>query len=680
MSGPDWNDRHMSGDTIHPDRLAVTPPRALAALSALVASVADNDPDALTAYRSLLTQAADLATARPPHDTAIETALSVLGTYSGWGGRARELDATVKRLRKRADDARATLRLVDDGDEHVYPDLSSALSAAGVPQCPPGMSVPAGYRVLGERPHIVREVTTQDGPSLRSVAPRLLAITSIARNEEGGAVSVTLGWPYGGRWVEVTVPRRVIADRASMASLADSGAPIDASSIGEVQRWLLAQEEACDDVLPVRRALGRFGWTSDHSAFMLGDRAVGGDLVYMAPGDGERGLASSYRKRGTLAGWRTEVWGRVKPHPAAVVVLASLAAPLLGLLDVHGWTLDIGGTKSTSKTTSTHAAASVWGDPHEIIAPWPQTWAGARNGLETHHSMPTLYDDTKHVAHKPDILRAAVYAVSQRQSQPLGSAGGGTRARRPMSTLLISTGEAPIATSCQDAGGATSRLIAMRSPGLPPGHAALADAVKEASAQHFGHAGEAVVRWLLANQDRHDDLRTTYRGALDSMMAAGAQGADARVLGYVAHLHVTALVAREALAIDVPLSIVDMVRGWAEEGSVDRDMATAALEWCAMWWAQRRHRVDAVQGGAPMIGHAFAVQGKQRIGWYRGSINEALEDGRYIPDEVLVAWRDRGWLDVTEHHGFTRKPPVTCGTSSRLVVLSDSGMEAAGLL
>lgn len=183
MSGPDWNDRHMSGDTIHPDRLAVTPPRALAALSALVASVANNDPDALTAYRSLLTQAADLATARPPHDTAIETALSVLGTYSGWGGRARELDATVKRLRKRADDARATLRLVDDGDEHVYPDLSSALSAAGVPQCPPGMSVPAGYRVLGERPHIVREVTTQDGPSLRSVAPRLLAITSIARNE-----------------------------------------------------------------------------------------------------------------------------------------------------------------------------------------------------------------------------------------------------------------------------------------------------------------------------------------------------------------------------------------------------------------------------------------------------------------------------------------------------------------
>lgn len=612
----------------------------------------------------------------------IEAELITLGAMPGLSRLAGQFRRQLEVRRKAA--ARGMREAAPD-DDVVYGSLSDALAECGA-EVPDGLPIPEGYRIVGAMPAIHRQRQTREGMAWMEVAPRLIALTGSARDDETGAIRVTVGWLYGRRWVERTVPRSILSDRTKLGALADDGAPVDATALPEVQRWLLAQEVACDPALPHRRALRRMGWTPDLDAFLLGAEGVGAKMALMAPGEGEEGHAAGYHQGGTLDGWRQHVWQPVSQIPAGVVVLASLSAPLLSVLGLPGWTLDVGSETSQGKTTAQLLAASAWGDPDVVLTPWPRTWAATRTAMEFRHSVPCILDDTKHAAGKPGLVQEAVYAASQRASQSLGSAGGGTRAQRAVRTVLISSGEAPIVSFCHDSRGATTRMVTLRDSPFPAGSHALVSSVAEAARDHYGHAGLAVVRWLVAHRGDWPELQRLHRVVLDRLVGGDRVATGARVLSYVAHLAVTARVLRDALGIDVPKVLLDMARQWVDDSSVDRDAPLAALLYAGEWWDARQARVrpgSNPSGSASEIGWVldpYDLHGGgtfPRYGWRTDAIRECLKSAGYVPNEILAAWRARGWLHTTEIGKFTTKTRLPTGDrETRLVVLTLEGMRA----
>lgn len=614
--------------------------------AAAEAARADRADDAKAALRRALSGVPDIAQ-HPAHEVAAW--LLQVGGVPGLGATVKRLQGAVKEYRDAAEDVIVGPWEGSDPDGlQLLPSLIEAME--GCPGLPPCLPCPAEYRVSDDR--VWKPTQMMDGQTLlKPIGAGIVAIIARAVDVETGDIRVTLAWKFGGRWVTETVPRAVALEGRQLMAMANRGCPVDGRSAPAVSAWLLAQEQSGARHMTTSAALARSGWTPDLTGYLWGTESIGAAVTYLPPGPGEAQRAAGYRSSGTLAEWTRHLWEPVKKHPAGLVVLAAMVPPLLPILKAPGWTLDIGGATTTGKTTALKVAASVWGEPEAVVAKWPTTWAGARNILEASTHTPTLLDDTKNAADFPETVKAVLYSAAFGRSQTMGQAGGGTRRERIISTVVISTGEVAAITMCGDAQGATTRVLPMRAPPMPPGNRAVAKKMEAAWVTQHGTAGPTLVRWLDSNRDKWPSIRAAYDTFLERIAGIAGDDLEARAAVYVAQLQAAAWVARAALGIDVPDTLVNIAADCVKDGAADRDTPRSALLWCASWWDSRPgmhgHKSDARE----IIGWDLSA-GRA---WLEPALRSALEAGGYIPGEMFAAWRDRGWLVIKEPGRFTSK-------------------------
>lgn len=624
----------------------------------------DETEEARSKLRGILRQAAELA---EEDAGAVDDLLRCIGASKGLGALASTFGKAIAERRKVVVMPGVEVETIEG-----CPSVSVALNMAGCPDVPDGLAIPPGYLVT---PSMVwARYSKGEDSGYRPIGHGLVAVVGRAVDCDLGDVRLTLTWQYHARWVRVTVPRATALDGRKLIALAGMGCPIDGKSAPTVAVWLAMQEACMSHALAPAVSMARPGWTPDYDAFLLGSRAIVGDAIYTPPGPGEEQRAVGYREAGTLDEWLTLVWHKCAPHPAGLLLLAAMVPPLLPVLGVSGWTLDVGGATTTGKTTAAGLAASVWGDPDVVRNRWPGTWPGVRSLLEQASHVPCILDDTKNVKDKPEIVKAVLYAAAFGRSQTLGQPGGGTQRERTIATVVISTGEAPAVALCGDAQGATTRVISLRKAPLPPGSKVMAKALEEDSQTVHGTAGPAVVRWLDANRDKWPQIRDSYRTFRDQIAAAAADDLEARASAYIAQLQVAAWVVSAALKIEVPQSIITLAMDCVRDGAGDRDTALAALVWCSSWWDARPGMVfgsDRVQ--KEIIGWRYH---DGRRAWAESYLRRALSEGGYLWQEVLTAWRDRGWLESQEPGRFSIKvSPVVDETRPRGIVWSAKAME-----
>ena len=629
------------------------------------AADADRVEEARSKLRAVLRAVGDVASAPAAE---VDRLLLVCGGAHGLGSLVLKLKAAIK-------EERASNVVAFPGGGDVMPERLSSVSDGldGCPDVPADLPIPEGYAVTEEGRVWARYFDGEE-ERYRPVGEGIMAVIGRAWDVETGAARVTLAWRYSGRWVALAVPRSTAMDGRKIMTLADHGAPINGKSAPVVASWLSAQEMAADRILPASAALSRMGWTPDMSGYLIGEQHIGARVVHTPVADGEGMTARQIAQAGTVRGWVDGVWAPASRHPMGLIILSAMVPPVLPIIGALGWTLDIGGETSTGKTTAIHAAASVWG-VSGLAKPWPRTWAGVRNLMEFCSHVPTIFDDTQMVADKPELVRQALYAAAFGASQSMGQAGGGLRRERPLCTVIISTGEMSVTAVCAAARGATTRLITVRDPPLPPGNAPLADSIKAAREANYGVAGAAVVRWLDANRAKWVDIRETYRALQARLQAAAPTSTDGRVLVYVAQLQVTAYVVSQALGVEVPDVLIQLATRYAADGAVDRDTPTAALLWCRAWWDARPGMVAGARDAREVIGWDI---GAGRLAWSEGALKKALTEGGYTPAEMLSAWRNRGWLVVGEPGRFSSRLSSAVEPSRpRAIVWSDVGAKVA---
>ena len=263
------------------------------------------------------------------------------------------------------------------------------------------------------------------------------------------------------------------------------------------------------------RCVNQTGWHG--GAFVLPDITYGEA--------GERILLQSLhepaaiRTAGTLDGWRDGVARLCEGNSRLLfAVSATFAPPLLDITGDDSGGINFQGASSTGKTTVLYAAVSVWGGPVFL-----QRWRATTNGLEAtaqaHNDALLCLDELAQV----DAREAGevAYMLANGTGKQRAQRDGLAKSKARWRLLFLSAGEIGLAQHMSEAGKKARAGQEVRLADIPADAGAglgifetlhgyqdggaLADALREATRTHYGHAAREYLA-ALVGFDR-DQLR-----------------------------------------------------------------------------------------------------------------------------------------------------------------------------
>lgn len=437
-----------------------------------------------------------------------------------------------------------------------------------------------------------------------------------------------------GNWVTWAMPMEMLrADGADLrGQLLNTGVEI---SPYPAARNLLAVY--LQDKTPKRRlqCVLQIGWAgADCRAFALPDGAIGPKASSVTYQSEARG-SEEYTQAGALADWRLQVAALAVGNPMLVLgISTAFAGPLLKPCNAESGGAHLIGDSSTGKTTILEAATSVWGGPN-----YRRSWRATSNGLE---AVAALFNDSLLALDEisesdPEDVGEVVYMLGNGRGKQRAGRTGGARAVTRWACAVLSTGERSIATTMADGGQRIKAGQAVRLLDIPVerthgawdvlhGHtsgAAFSNAIKRASASHYGHAGRAFLEQLSREETDPAQAWEAIK-ALPEFQPTSTDGQAARAAGRFALL---------ALAGELATSYG--VTGWPE-GEAIRAAVVAFKAWLSMrGTGGNTERVEAAERLLEFI---------DRHGDSRFSDADAPEDAR----AVLVRDRAGYWRNTAQ--------------------------------
>lgn len=504
------------------------------------------------------------------------------------------------------------------------------------------------------------------------IAHAPVLITARFTDVDHGNVLLMLAWRERGRWVRKAIARGDAMQKTKVVRLAeDSSFPVTSESAGALARYLGDYEAKNIAFIRGMRVASSFGWQRGGGGFVWGmshidmqgrirqidieDESTWTDdgIAFRAVDEGDKQIAKALRAGGSFTNWREAV-RRLSEFPRATVgVFMALCSPVLEIVGAPNFTMDWGFRTSSGKTTLLLVAASVWGQPRELIRSWSATKVWIERTLETLGSIPLFLDDTKR-ARFDEVITKTIYMVADGR----GDGRGNTKradAIREWRTVMLSTGEQP-ATSFDTSGGTRPRCLEITDPpfgGESDKTAAITQGAKLDVEENFGHAGPRFVAWLAQNKHRWPEWKTRYQGYVRGLASKGS-GAESRIGESRAVLTMTFELASEALGLDLPDPVSETWESIAENVS-DAAGELEAFRLIQGWFsANETHFRGTKNAREPNSGWKGAVvtmdDGERLVGFYEHDLKAFLERSGYRFAAILSGWRARKFLVCDQGH------------------------------
>lgn len=350
-------------------------------------------------------------------------------------------------------------------------------------------------------------------------------VTKEFHNVERPQVLYEIEWNERNRTVKEIVPASTLATKKELMGLSDKGFSVNDNNAKKLikffDQYLLTNE------IEQHYAVERLG--NIKVAFI--HPLLSTDVEIMAMDYGEQQTKEAFQESGTVTGWKTEVWERIKDQPkAAFIVLSSFASVLLNDLQVDPFIVDLSGSTSQGKTTTLKLAASVWGT-NRLINEWNSTKVSIERKAAYLNSFPLLMDDTRKAEEK--LLQQIIYQFSGGRSKGRGSVTGSQK-EYTWNNILISTGEVSLTEYAKNAGGAAARVIPIIDEPLKK-DLDMVLKLHEAVEKHFGVAGIEFIKYWIANKENLKSDYLVYRNLYSQK--AGNNEVLSRLSAYYAAVH-----------------------------------------------------------------------------------------------------------------------------------------------
>jgi len=603
-------------------------------------------------------------------ESTLSALISILETIPGQVQRSRTFRSAIRRLAEERSRRQAE-ELIDRLEEELGQTQTLASQfGSGAP--PPtvvehgtleNLHVPRGYDI--DLNGVYRLAASMDGSITRNkIAPAPIFIGGRTIDVYTGEAKRQVVWRGPSGWCSRVIERRTIMDASKIVTLTNLEAPINSNTSGQMVSYLSDFEAENSHRFPVVRSAARMGWQPD-GGFLLPDvfYAVSDEAssnFALTPPSGLETLSSGWTTAGSWEEW-VEAMGLVSSFPYMyIATYAGAAAPLLSILKIPGFVVDFSGETSGGKTTALRFAASVWGRPAESYPTAMYSWDATKVWIERTsgflNNLPLILDETKRARH-PRIVRDVIYDFCQGQGRGRGSVEG-TRHTESWRSILISSGEGAATSFSQDAG-TRARVLSLK--GKPLGtDVSIGSRVSEEAqiilASNYGHLGRKIAQYLVANRERHGDIREIFQKAREKYAGVARTAVARRHAGHLAVLEVAAAIVH---LLGVPQPESDpfaYLMESQERAGFDADRPLAALQdmlsWCATHQQRFWGRADTdFHGHAKPPSHGWAGSWGSGDDWEYIAISvitfkEVVRTIGHDPDEIIQRWTARGWLST----------------------------------
>lgn len=268
------------------------------------------------------------------------------------------------------------------------------------------------------------------------------------------------------------------------------------------------------EVRPFRRArcVPNLGWHG--AAFVLPDEVIGQlegeEIVFQPP----HPVQHHYRVAGTFDGWKQSIAARAVGNSRLEFAISNaFAGPLLDFANMDGGGYHYRGPSTSGKSTSLHAAGSVWGGGGRNG--FADSWRTTDNALEglclLHTDSFLALDEMSQVDGK--TASNSAYMIANGSGKSRSSTTGTLLPRYQWRVSFLSTGELTLASKVSEDGLHSTAGQEVRVIDIPAdaGHGMglfenlhglsrpsdFADAIRDAAKLHYGHAARAFLTELV---------------------------------------------------------------------------------------------------------------------------------------------------------------------------------------
>jgi putative DNA primase/helicase len=391
------------------------------------------------------------------------------------------------------------------------------------------------------------------------------------------------------------------------------------------------------------------GWEPVGERFVLPDQIIGRQTGVWFSG---KNNIAQYKSSGSLDKWNDAVAAPCENNSYLIVALScGLTGPLLKPLNVPGLGIHYFGDSTTGKTTSLAVSASPWG-PEKFVISWRTTINGLEIQAISRSSTFIPVDESHQV--DPKVLDAAVYMLLNGTAKARMNKDTSPREIEHWRACVLSTGERSIETHQTNANidhkvGQTVRMIDV--PVLNGQHglfsdlhgakngAEFADALREAAAQYYGHAGPLFIQKLI---DNYKGLGLSTRlSDLHKEFGSNLSAQDARVARSFA-----------LIALAGELAIQWGIFPWAP-----RSALLAAVELFNCWKATQPESAKSKESAQITAGFTEFVESSDADFSDADWAPQCDQYGRVINAEPVIHDRAGYWKEINGQriYGFNAK-------------------------
>ena len=559
--------------------------------------------------------------------------------------------------------------------------------------------IPYPY-VVGADGEVMKAIIAEGGePKNLPVCDGPLLITDLDHDVNDGCTYATIVFRGDGDvWGDCVVKKGVIANSNKISELANFGAPVLSTKGKMLIEWLRSYEKENYAVIRHRRISGMLGWHSngDHlDGFLFADEWMGSgrNEIHHQSEYGITQLAQAVKAVGDPTEELRALEIACQFPAVATVIGASLAAPLLRILECPPFTLSLCGTTSTGKTSALIVAGAIWGNtderkPDSILQTWNQTQNAIIEKASSLDGIPLMLDDTQ-VAPGKYIIQNIIYALSTGRSKGRLNRSGKAVGEKSSRTILISTGEMPMLDSSQQ-GGTMARVLDVW--GRPWGEyvASTGKAIRacmKLTSESYGNTGRRWLRFILDNRAFWAAWRREHRARcvqLEDFLAERHGDRHGALLGrlaeYIAVIERALHLANEAGIIAdqdqrIQIRVVNKLVSEAIEDAVSNDVFAAALKTAMEIATARRSEMFNASGSyddkKPFRGWIGRWDSgtADRIYFVPSALKRILSDEGFTPEAVIREWASRGHLVM---QGKKKRHTVVAlldGKQTRMVAL-----------